>query len=196
MNDSTDQGRAAAALEIRKAIRRGPTGSVLGKSASGDPLWDVVPPHEKEERMQKSTQLRKRERRLSKARFIADAVRTALEKVGVMPPRAVPTGGDCSTIRKIHAAGPRLMTPDGEWLRKVSAPPQSSNGRWDNTTADAGGSIGTQRQSIPDQKTTRLGPTHAASMSDGKPPPEDSDNEDPSIKAMKAIHAAGPKRGL
>jgi len=132
--------------------------------------------------------------RKNAARQMADAVRSALEKVGVLSPRDTVAGGQCSlnTIRKLHDDGPRLMTPDSEWLRKLSAPPQSSNARWDNMTADAGATIGTQRQAAPSAKPSLLGPTHAASIRDGHPLPED---EDVTVKALKEIYRAGPRRG-
>jgi hypothetical protein len=62
-------------------------------------------------------------------------------------------------------------------------------------TADAGATLGTQRQTVTSTKPARLGPAHSASLSDGKPPPEDKD-ADETVKALKAIFAAGPQRGL
>jgi len=171
-----DQGRAAAALEIKKAMRRGPSGRMLQKHVS-----------------QERTRLGKgRWRRLAEkiaAVVKGDELRKSARDVG--------SAGLCSlkAIRITHDAGPRLETPDQEYLRKLSAPPQSWNGRNDNAVADDGATLGTQRQSAPDAKPTRLGPSHAASMSDGRPQPEDKD-VDPTVAALKAIFKAGPKREL
>jgi hypothetical protein len=174
MSDSDDQGRAACAVEIKKALRRGPTGDLLQKHV-----------------MVESGRLRK-----NAARRLADQVKLALTKVGLVVADEPAGVGQCSlnTIRKLHDDGPRLMTPDGEWLRKVSLPSQSSNARNDSTRADDGASLGTQLQTLPGAKPTRLGPAHASSLSDGKPPPEDSDMDE-TTKALKRIHAAGPQRG-
>jgi hypothetical protein len=170
------QGRAACAAEIRKALRRGPSGSVLQKQVKVG-----------------NSRLRK-----NSARRLADQVVSAMVKVGLLPPREEPAGvGQCSinAIRKVHDEGVRFETPDDEWLRKMALPPQSGNSRYDDVTADSGATRGTQRQPVPGPKTSRLGPTHAASVSDGKPLPEDT-GVDPTVKALKEIFSKGPQRGL
>jgi hypothetical protein len=204
MTDSNDfEGRAVCAQAIRNSLRRGPTGSVLGKAAGGDPLFDVAPPHEKV--LRRSATLRKSDR-TDTLRRLADQVVTGMKKIGLVPvpllealgARSYNGIGDCSTFRKIHAAGAQIETPNSAheaWLRKMALPNQSSNSRWDNATADDGATLGVQRQSVPGTKPSLLGPTHAASMNDGRPPPEDSDMDE-TVKALKQIHAAGPKQEL
>ena len=91
-----------------------------------------------------------------------------------------------AAIKSIHVRG----------LRKGAIfPPQSGNADWDNTTANDGANASWQDETAPADKSSQLGPSHAASISSGRVPPEDSDI-DPTIKTLKAIFAAGPKRGL
>jgi hypothetical protein len=59
--------------------------------------------------------------------------------------------------------------------------------------ADAGTS-GFAGQPVPDARTTQFGPPHSASISPRQALP--TDDEDPTIKALKEVFAAGPKRGL
>jgi hypothetical protein len=87
------------------------------------------------------------------------------------------------------------MTPDREYLRKVSQPPQSRNAQWDSNRADDGATLGPQRQTIPSTKPTRIGTAHSASISPREALPED-DDVDPTVKALKAIYKNGPMRGL
>jgi hypothetical protein len=188
MDTIDDQGRAAAALEIKKAMRRGPTQQVGGVRLVKR-LKSAAP---------RKTDFTDTIRRL------ADQVVTGMEKCGLKPVpllKAMARGryggvGDCSTaaIRKVHAGGLQVETPDQEYLRKLSAPPQSWNASNDSTTADAGGSLGTQRQTAPGAKPARLGPAQADSITPRNALP--TDDEDPTVKALKDIFSKAPHRGL
>jgi hypothetical protein len=73
-------------------------------------------------------------------------------------------------------------------LLNTSLPAQSRNAASTNELADTGSSA-FARQPVPSQKPTVCGPTHASSISDGKPPPEDA-----TLGALKAIFKAGPNK--
>jgi len=89
-------------------------------------------------------------------------------------------------IKSIHARGVR---------KSIILPGQSSNSGWDNNTADTGATNDWRDEKAPANTSSQLGPSHSASVSAGKPPPQDSDS-DPTLTALKRIFAAGPKRGL
>jgi hypothetical protein len=56
------------------------------------------------------------------------------------------------------------------------------------------GANGTWRADpAPSTTTSQLGPRHAASITDGRTPAKP---DDVTVKALKAIFAAGPRRGL
>ena len=130
MNESDIEGRAAAVLELKKTMRRGPSGNLLAK-------------HVKLERgRMRKTDYGDTVRRLA-AQLVDGLAKTSIKPVALLAAlaRGARAGvGDCSTaaIRKIHARGLQLETPDQNWLRKLSAPPQSSNSRSDGVTADTG----------------------------------------------------------
>jgi hypothetical protein len=187
MASADDQGRAAAAREIKKALQGRPTQRInvgLAKRAQRQRIEYIKKPNYSDT-----------------IRRLANQITAGMEKCGLKPPpllKAMAGGryngvGDCSVFRKIHARGVEVMTPDGEWLRKLSVPPQSSNGRNDATVADDGATLGTQRQSVPAVQPSRLAPPHSASISPRNALP--TDDEDPTIAALKSIYKAGPKRG-
>ena len=127
----------------------------------------------------------------AKARRLAGQIVAGLEKANIKPVaglRAMAAGNagvseeSVDAIKKIHAGGARKILP-----------PQSQNATWDNTTADDGAKGAWNDETAPRDKPTQLGPSHAASMRAGRPPPQDTDS-DPTVAALKAIFKAGPKR--
>jgi hypothetical protein len=173
------EGRVMAALEIQKALRR-PAGQ-LCKTA----------PARKTTRTDRRDQLRRQAARVVEemAKAGIKSASPLLESLSGGAFNGV--GADATAaIRKTHDAGPQIEDGDTMSKLKTSLPAQSRNGTNSNEMADTG-SGAFARQPVPSQKPTMFGPTHAASISDGKPPPEDA-----TLGALKAIFKAGPKRML
>jgi hypothetical protein len=86
------------------------------------------------------------------------------------------------------------MLERGRRLRKgLTLPPQSANAQNGGALADDGADGTWNRDPAPSARTSQLGPPHAASITDGRSP---ATQDDATVKALKAIFAAGPRRTL
>jgi hypothetical protein len=180
-------GRSTAALEIKKALRAGPSGT----------LCKATPPITMTaNRAGKIVAKKARADFARSTRRLAKSIANGLAKAGAfsIDKAANGVGADATAaILEAQSGGPEFMTPDDEYLRKLSVPPQSRNAPNSNEMADTGaGSFA--RQPTPDARTTQFGPPHSASITPRQALPTDA--EDPTVKALKAIFAAGPKREL
>jgi hypothetical protein len=77
--------------------------------------------------------------------------------------------------------------------KAVTLPPQDSDSANGGALADDGASGDWRTDPTPSAATTRLGPRHATSISDGRTP---ATTDDAAVQALKAIFAAGPQRGF
>jgi hypothetical protein len=182
-------GRSTAALEIKKALRRGPSGTLA--------LCKSTPPI-KLTANRAGTIVAKAARAdyASYTRRLAKSIANGLAKAGAfrIDKAANGVGADATTaILEAQADGPQFETPDQAWLRKVSVPPQSRNAANTNEMADTGAGA-FARQPTPDARTTQFGPPHSASISPRQALP--TDDEDPTIKALRRIYEKGPQRLL
>jgi hypothetical protein len=175
-------GRDTAALEIKKALRRGPSGTLC---KSTPPIKLTA---------NRAGKVMAKAARADYARYtrrLAKSIANGLAKAGAFTIAKARNGvghDSVAAIREAQADGPQFMTPDDEYLRKLSVPPQSRNGANSNEMADAGTS-GFARQPVPGARTTQFGPS-SASISPRQALPTDDD--DPTIKALKEVFAAGP----
>ena len=181
-------GRDTAALEIKKALRRAPSGT----------MCKTTPPIKLT--ANRAGKVMAKAARTEYARYtkrLAKSIANGLARAGAFTIAKARNGvghDSVAAIREAQADGPQFMTPDAEYLRKLSVPPQSRNGANSNEMADVGAGA-FARQPVPDARTTQFGPPSSASISPRQALPTDTDS-DPTIKAIKDIFAAGAKRML
>ena len=107
MNDASDHGRAAAAAEIKKALRA-PTGQ-LCKSNPPVALGQF----------RKSMRAVRRLRGMSLAKRADMLERAARVAAAAEAIKAAPIDASVDAVRKVHATGPQLETGDTMWLYKT-----------------------------------------------------------------------------
>jgi hypothetical protein len=166
-------GREATDAALKKLHRRGPT--------RPDSLAKRIPTSGHSDAARAA-------RRLA-GQVVEGLVRAGLTPVGALKAMAGSgysgvDGDSIDAIRKIHGRGAR---------KGLVLPPQDDDANGGGAIADTGATNDSRDQATPRTATTRLGPRHTASISDGRAP---ATQDDPTVKALKAIFAAGPKRGL
>jgi len=212
-----DDGRESTDQEIKKLHRRG--------STSPDSLEKRTSETDNEADRRFASMSPKEQKAYMAPRSNAPVAAAVIKKLHSDGPQspdldelrkaaAVISGRKDATVQAIHKDHRKASERTVDWralnamlergrlvrklrkLRKsIALPPQDDDTSDGGAIADTGASNNWRDESAPSNTSTQLGPSHAASIREGRPPAQDSD-VDPTVAALKRIFAAGPRRGL